>query len=327
MKQAVAHLVPYIEEEKRRTEAAGGDVKPKGKIVIATVKGDRARHRQEHRHRRASSATTTRSVNMGVMVPCQDILGESQGRGGRPDRPVGPHHAEPRGDAARRGRDAARRFLPAEEDPLLIGGATTSRVHTAVKIAPHYEGPVIYVPDASRSVGVCADLLSTSARRATSEELAQDYARVRAQHASKKAAPMVTLEQARANKTPIAWDASTPPGRKFLGRRVFRNYDLAELAESIDWGPFFPDLGTLAGRFPEILRDEVVGHEAQRVFSDGKRMLQRLIEGRWVRANRRAGPVPGQHGERRRHRDLRRRVAQRGADDLGVACACRPSGR
>ena len=168
--------------------------------------------------------------------------------------------------------------------PLLIGGATTSRVHTAVKIAPHYEGPVVYVPDASRSVGVCSELLSDDRAAKYIDELNADYERVRQLHASKKATPLVTLAQARANKTPVDWAAYEPPVPKFIGRRVFRNYDLAELAASIDWGPFF-QTWDLAGRFPEILRDEVVGAEATRVLSDGKRLLQRLIEGRWLQAS------------------------------------------
>jgi len=167
--------------------------------------------------------------------------------------------------------------------PLLIGGATTSRVHTAVKIAPHYDGPVVYVPDASRSVGVCSELLSDERAAKYIAELEADYARVRALHAAKKPAVLVTLEQARANKTPIDWAAYLPPKPKFIGRRVFRNQDLAELAACIDWGPFF-QTWDLAGRFPDILRDEVVGAEAARVFSDGKRLLQRLVEGRWLSA-------------------------------------------
>ncbi|MFM1855997.1 MAG: hypothetical protein RLZ83_1306, partial [Pseudomonadota bacterium] len=168
--------------------------------------------------------------------------------------------------------------------PLLIGGATTSRVHTAVKIAPHYEGPVVYVPDASRSVGVCSDLLSDERAAKYVAELNAEYERVRQQHASRKVTPLVSLAAARANKTPVDWAAYTPPRPAFLGRRVFRNQDLAELAACIDWGPFF-QTWDLAGPFPAILRDEVVGAEAVRVFSDGKRLLQRLIEGRWLQAH------------------------------------------
>jgi 5-methyltetrahydrofolate--homocysteine methyltransferase len=175
--------------------------------------------------------------------------------------------------------------------PLLIGGATTSRVHTAVKIAPHYEGPVVYVPDASRSVGVCADLLSDERAARFIDELKADYEKVRQLHANKKQTPLVPLAEARANKTPLDWQGYEPPRPKVLGRRVFRNYDLAELAQCIDWGPFF-QTWDLAGGFPQILKDEIVGTEAQRVFSDGKRMLQRLIEGRWLQASGVIGLYP-----------------------------------
>jgi 5-methyltetrahydrofolate--homocysteine methyltransferase len=153
-----------------------------------------------------------------------------------------------------------------------------------VKIAPHYEGPVVYVPDASRSVGVCSELLSDERATKYVAELNAEYERVRQQHASRKVTPLVSLAAARANKAPVDWAAYTPPRPAFLGRRVFRNQDLAELAACIDWGPFF-QTWDLAGPFPAILRDEVVGAEAVRVFSDGKRLLQRLIEGRWLQAH------------------------------------------
>jgi 5-methyltetrahydrofolate--homocysteine methyltransferase len=133
-------------------------------------------------------------------------------------------------------------------------------------------------------VGVCADLLSDDRAAKFIGELKADYEQVRTLHANKKATPLVTLAQARANKTPIDWAATLPPAPKFIGRRVFKNYDLNELAACIDWAPFF-QTWDLAGKFPDILRDEVVGHEAQRVFSDGKRLLQRLIEGRWLQAS------------------------------------------
>jgi 5-methyltetrahydrofolate--homocysteine methyltransferase len=163
-------------------------------------------------------------------------------------------------------------------------------VHTAVKIAPHYEGPVVYVPDASRSVSVAQGLLSEQAA-AYIAEVNADYERVRQQHANKKQVPLWPLAKARANKTPIDFSAYTPPAPKFIGRRVFKNVDLSELAKYIDWGPFF-QTWDLAGPFPEILKDEVVGEEARRVFSDGKRMLQRLIDGRWLQANAVIGLYP-----------------------------------
>jgi 5-methyltetrahydrofolate--homocysteine methyltransferase len=290
MKQAVAHLVPYIEEEKRQLEAAGSDVRSKGKIVIATVKGDV--------HDIGKNIVTVvlqcnnfEVVNMGVMVPCQDILAKAKVEGADIIGLSGlitPSLEEMQHVAAEMQRDD---WFRVKKIPLLIGGATTSRVHTAVKIAPHYDGPVVYVPDASRSVGVCADLLSDERAARFIDELKADYVRVREQHASKKATPLVSLAAARANKAALDWMAYDPPAPRFIGRRVFKNYDLAELAACIDWGPFF-QTWDLAGPFPQILKDEVVGAEAQRVFSDGKRLLQRLIEGRWLQAHGAIGLYP-----------------------------------
>ncbi|MBA4343843.1 MAG: methionine synthase, partial [Methylibium sp.] len=290
MKSAVAHLVPYIEEEKRQLEAAGGDVKPKGKIVIATVKGDV--------HDIGKNIVTVvlqcnnyEVVNMGVMVPCQDILARAKVEGADIIGLSGlitPSLEEMQHVAAEMQRDD---YFRIKKIPLLIGGATCSRVHTAVKISPHYEGPVVYVPDASRSVGVCTELLSDDRAAAYIAELKADYDKVRELHANKKQTPLVTLAQARANKLQLDWAAYQPPVPKFTGRRVFKNYDLADLAECIDWAPFF-QTWDLAGPFPAILKDEIVGAEAQRVFSDGKRMLQRLIEGRWLTANAVLGLYP-----------------------------------
>ena len=290
MKQAVAHLVPYIEEEKRQLAAAGGDVKPKGKIVIATVKGDV--------HDIGKNIVTVvlqcnnyEVVNMGVMVPCQDILAKAKVEGADIIGLSGlitPSLEEMQHVAAEMQRDE---WFRVKKIPLLIGGATTSRVHTAVKIAPHYEGPVVYVPDASRSVGVCSDLLSDERAARFIDELRTDYEQVRTLHAGKKATPLVSLAAARANRTPIDWAAYQPPVPRFTGRRVLRNLDLNELAACIDWTPFF-QTWDLAGRFPDILRDEVVGDSATRVFSDGKRLLQRLIEGRWLSANAVFGLYP-----------------------------------
>ena len=283
MKQAVAHLLPYIEEEKKTLIAGGGEAKPKGKIVIATVKGDV--------HDIGKNIVTVvlqcnnfEVVNMGVMVPCQDILAKAKVEGADIIGLSGlitPSLEEMQHVAAEMQRDD---YFRIKKIPLLIGGATCSRVHTAVKIAPHYEGPVVYVPDASRSVGVCSDLISDERAARFISDLQTDYDQVRALHASKKATPLVTLAAARANKAKVDWAAYTAPAPRFIGRRTFKNYDLSELAGCIDWAPFF-QTWDLAGKFPEILRDEVVGHEAQRVFSDGKRLLQRLIEGRWLQAS------------------------------------------
>jgi 5-methyltetrahydrofolate--homocysteine methyltransferase len=289
MKQAVAHLLPYIEAEKLAQEAAGQDVKAKGKIVIATVKGDV--------HDIGKNIVTVvlqcnnfEVVNMGVMVPCHEILAKAKeenadiiGLSGL----ITPSLEEMQYVAAEMEKDP---YFRERQMPLLIGGATCSRVHTAVKIAPHYSGPVVYVPDASRSVGVAQGLLSEQAAKFIND-LNADYAKVREQHAGKKQTPMWTLAQARANKTPIDWSKGVPPAPKFIGRRVFKNYDLAEIAQYIDWGPFF-QTWDLAGPFPAILDDAVVGEQARKVHADGLAMLQKIIDGRWVTANAVLGLYP-----------------------------------
>lgn len=282
MKSAVAHLIPYIEEEKRQDEAAGRDVRTKGKIIIATVKGDV--------HDIGKNIVTVvlqcnnfEVVNMGVMVPCHEILAKAKVEGADIVGLSGlitPSLEEMQYVAGEMQKDDHFRI---KKIPLLIGGATTSRVHTAVKIAPHYEGPVVYVPDASRSVSVAQSLLSDQAA-AYIGEINADYEKVRTQHANKKQVPLWPLAKARANKTPIDWSSYVPPAPKFIGRRVFRNFDLTELAKYIDWGPFF-QTWDLAGPFPAILKDEIVGTEAVRVYADGQRMLKRLIEGRWLSAS------------------------------------------
>ena len=282
MKQAVAHLLPYIEAEKQALIDAGGEAKAKGKIVIATVKGDV--------HDIGKNIVTVvlqcnnfEVVNMGVMVPAQDILKKAKEEGADIIGLSGlitPSLEEMQHVAAEMQRDA---HFRSRAMPLLIGGATTSRVHTAVKIAPHYSGPVVYVPDASRAVGVCSDLLSDERSAGYRTELEADYERVRALHAGKKATPLVSLAAARANKTPIDW-TQTPAKPRFIGRREFRNYDLAELARCIDWGPFF-QTWDLAGPYPAILQDEVVGEAARKVFADGQAMLKRIVDGRWLQAN------------------------------------------
>jgi 5-methyltetrahydrofolate--homocysteine methyltransferase len=288
MKQAVAHLVPYIEEEKRQLELSGSDVKAKGKIVIATVKGDV--------HDIGKNIVTVvlqcnnfEVVNMGVMVACKDILDKAKEVGADIIGLSGlitPSLEEMQYVAAEMERDD---YFRSRKTPLLIGGATCSRVHTAVKIAPHYSGPVVYVPDASRAVGVCSELLSPERQEAYIAELNTDYENVRQQHANKKATPMVNLAEARANKAKVSFDAPAVP--RFLGRRVFKNQDLAELVPFIDWAPFF-QTWDLAGPFPAILEDEVVGEEAKRVFADAQAMLKKLVEGRWLTAHGVIGLYP-----------------------------------
>ena len=289
MKQAVAHLLPYIEEEKLLQAAAGQDVKAKGKIIIATVKGDV--------HDIGKNIVTVvlqcnnfEVINLGVMVPCHEILARAKVEGvdivGLSGL-ITPSLEEMQVVAAEMQKDD---YFRVRKIPLLIGGATTSRVHTAVKISPHYEGPVVYVPDASRSVGVAQRLLGEHSAQYL-EELKADDEKVREQHANKKQTPLWPLEKARTNNTLIDWSSYQPPVPKYLGRRVFKNFDLAELAQYIDWGPFF-QTWDLAGRYPQILHDDVVGVEAQRVFADAQAMLKRLIEGRWLAASAVLGFYP-----------------------------------
>jgi 5-methyltetrahydrofolate--homocysteine methyltransferase len=291
MKQAVAHLVPYIEEEKRLQAEAGQDVKAKGKIVIATVKGDV--------HDIGKNIVTVvlqcnnyEVVNMGVMVPCHEILAKAKEEGADIIGLSGlitPSLEEMQYVAGEMQKDD---YFRSRMMPLMIGGATCSRVHTAVKIAPHYDGPVVYVPDASRSVSVAQGLLSDQAAKYIAE-LNADYANVREQHANKKQTPLVTLAQARANATPVSFDNYKPAKPKFIGRRVFKNFDLAELEKYIDWAPFF-QTWDLAGPFPAILEDAVVGVEAKKVYADGQAMLKKIIANRWLTANAVVGLYPAQ---------------------------------
>ncbi len=280
MKQAVAHLIPFIEEEKSRL--SGDAAKPKGKIVIATVKGDV--------HDIGKNIVTVvlqcnnyEVVNMGVMVPCQKIL--DMARAEKVDliglsgliTPSLEEMANVAHEMQRQGFTL----------PLLIGGATTSRTHTAVKIAPGYtNGPTVWVPDASRSVSVCSNLLADdeTARRRYLDELRGEYDKVREQHAGKKGPELITLEAARANRFKTDWKTYNAVKPAFLGLKHLKNYDLAEIADHIDWSPFF-QTWDLAGSYPKILDDAVVGVEARKVLADGRAMLKKIIEGKWLRAN------------------------------------------
>ena len=283
MKQAVAHLIPYIEEEKRLHVAAGGEAKAKGKIVMATVKGDV--------HDIGKNIVTVvlqcnnfEVVNMGVMVPCAEILKVAKeekadivGLSGL----ITPSLEEMTYVAQEMQRDP---YFRDQQLPLMIGGATTSRVHTAVKIAPHYDGPVVYVPDASRSVSVASSLLSDESASKFIQDLRDDYERIRLQHANRKLAPTISLEAARQNREKIDWSSYTPEKPKFIGRRVFKNFALSEIAKFIDWTPFF-QAWDLAGKFPAILEDEVVGVEAKKVFADAQALLEKIVKGQWLQAD------------------------------------------
>ena len=293
MKAAVAHLVPYIEEEQK----ASGTTQAKGKIIIATVKGD-VHDIGKNIVSVVLQCNNFEVVNLGVMVPATQILQAAKdhnadiiGLSGL----ITPSLEEMAQVAREMERDS---WCRCKQIPLLIGGATTSRIHTAVKIAPHYSGPVIWVPDASRSVPVAQSLTSDETQRgAYLGEVIRDYEKLRERHAAKTAAPLLKLAEARANQAPIDFKVLPPPKPKTLGRRVLKSYDLNELVNTIDWTPFF-QTWDLAGPFPAILDDAVVGEEARRVYADGKAMLAKLVTQRRLTANgvfgcfpaRRTGP-------------------------------------
>ena len=298
MKTAVAHLIPFIEAEKAADEARTGVVsKPKGKIVIATVKGD-VHDIGKNIVSVVLQCNNFEVVNMGVMVPAAEILAMAKrenadiiGLSGL----ITPSLEEMTYIAKEMQRDP---HFSNAQTPLLIGGATTSRAHTAVKIAPHYDGPIVYVPDASRSVTVMQNLLTPETRGAYLAEIQADYEKARLQHANKKGVPMLSISDARANKLKLDFGElngftiqdsklngfELPKKPKFIGRRVFKNIDLNLIAQYIDWSPFF-QTWDLAGFYPAILSDKIVGEAATKVFVEAQAMLKKIIDGRWLTAN------------------------------------------
>src|SRR5271165_1933737 len=276
MKQAVAHLIPFIEAEKAKSGDAG---RPKGTIVMATVKGD-VHDIGKNIVGVVLQCNNFEVIDLGVMVPAQKILDTARDKAAdivglsgliTPSLEEMAHVAH---EMQRLGM----------QQPLLIGGATTSRVHTAVKIAPNYAGVTVYVPDASRAVGVASNLLSTANKDTYVAEVAADYERIRAQHAAKKGQALISIAAARANAFRADWSGYQPPKPVFPGRREIKHVDLRELAQYIDWAPFF-QTWELSGPFPAILDDPIVGEAARSVYADGRAMLERIVEGRWLTAN------------------------------------------
>jgi 5-methyltetrahydrofolate--homocysteine methyltransferase len=278
MKQAVAYLQPYLEAEKRAT---GLDQMPAaGKVVMATVKGD-VHDIGKNIVGVVLQCNNYEVIDLGVMVPAQKILETAReekadiiGLSGL----ITPSLDEMCHVAAEMEREGF-------DMPLLIGGATTSRVHTAVKISPNYQrGQAIYVTDASRAVGVVSNLLSETERRPYIETVRADYARTREAHLKGEARKArISLETARANAFAIDWKKARIRRPEFFGTRSFAAYDLAELVRYIDWTPFF-QTWELNGRYPRILDDNVVGTEARRLFADAQSLLARLVAERWVEA-------------------------------------------
>ncbi|KUI37843.1 methionine synthase [Mycobacterium sp. IS-1590] len=279
MKKAVAYLLPFIEAEK---EEAGttGTKDTNGTIVMATVKGD-VHDIGKNIVGVVLQCNNFEVIDLGVMVPAQKILDAAKehnadiiGLSGL----ITPSLDEMSNFAVEMEREGL-------QIPLLIGGATTSRAHTAVKISPRRSGPVVWVKDASRSVPVAAALLDDKQRPALLEATEKDYASLRERHAQKNERPMLTLEMARANRTPIDWDGYTPPApAQGLGVREFLDYDLAELREYIDWQPFF-NAWEMKGRFPDILNNPATGEAARKLYDDAQEMLDTLIKEKWLTAN------------------------------------------
>lgn len=285
MKAAVAHLEPFIEAEKR---LLGLDTDaPKGTIIMATVKGD-VHDIGKNIVSVVLRCNNYKVIDLGVMVSSNTILEAAKthqadliGLSGL----ITPSLEEMRHVASEMQRLGYTL-------PLLIGGATTSKVHTAVKIAPHYNQPVVHVLDASRAVGVCTQLLSPVMKPQFVANLVQEQAELRTAHESRQA-KLVTLVRARSNKFPINWVAYTPPKPAFLGVKTYKNYDLAEIARYIDWTPFFQSW-ELAGRYPTILDDAVVGEAARALFADAQLMLASIIQEKWLTANAVIGLFPAQ---------------------------------
>ncbi|SEJ48937.1 methionine synthase [Frateuria terrea] len=276
MKKAVAHLLPYIEAEKARTGDTG---KSNGKIVMATVKGD------VHDIGKNIVGVVLRCnnfdvVDLGVMVPAQKILdtaiteqADMIGLSGL----ITPS-LEEMGHVA---REMQRRGFTV---PLLIGGATTSRAHTALKIEPHYKSPCVWVKDASRAVGVAQSLVSKELIDGFMAKIRAEYAEVRERHRHRgPGKQLVPLEKARAQRFGCDWANYAPPQPARPGITVFDDYGLAELREYIDWTPFF-QAWELAGHYPAILTDEVVGPQATELFGDAQKMLDRIVAERWLTA-------------------------------------------
>ncbi|MDP1526848.1 MAG: methionine synthase [Rhodocyclaceae bacterium] len=278
MKQAVAHLVPYIEEEKLRTGAAA-----KGKIVLATVKGD-VHDIGKNIVGVVLACNGYEIVDLGVMVAADKILAAAK-----------EHKADVVGlsglitpSLEEMSHVAAEMKRQGFTVPLLIGGATTSRAHTAIKIAPNYDGTVVYVPDASRAVGVVTKLLSIDQAAGYQVEIAADYAKLREQHASKQGVKLLTLAAAQTNQAKLDYKPF-PPRRP--GLRPLCKIDLATLANYIDWAPFF-QTWDLPGRYPQLLDDAKVGEQARSVFADAQAMLQQIIDEQWLVANAVFGLFP-----------------------------------
>jgi 5-methyltetrahydrofolate--homocysteine methyltransferase len=281
MKKAVAWLLPYMDKEK------GGNVQTSGRILMATVKGD-VHDIGKNIVGVVLQCNGYEVIDLGVMVPADTILKTAReknvdiiGLSGL----ITPSLDE----MVHIGKEMERQGF---ELPLMIGGATTSQIHTSVKIDPQYHGAVVYVADASRAVGAASNLLNPETRREHIAAIKEKYRQLREQRASQQQTrKLITLAEARANRFRTDWESYQPITPEFTGKCVFADYPLAEIATRVDWGPFFK-VWELSGKFPQILDDEVVGREARHLFDDATTMLQQIIQEKWLTARAVIGIYP-----------------------------------
>ena len=281
MKKAVAYLMPYLEAEK------GGGIQTNGKILMATVKGD-VHDIGKNIVGVVLQCNNYEVIDLGVMVPAETILTEAK-----------KHHVDIIGLSGLITPSLDEMVHMASEMerlelniPLLIGGATTSRIHTAVKIDPKYSNAVVYVADASRAVGVAGELLSDERKAVYIQNIKDDYELMREQRIKRTVnRKTFTLQRARENAFKADWENYTPPKPAFLGIKVFEDYSLEELTHYIDWTPFF-HAWELAGKYPKILQDEIIGEEATSLFNDAQRMLKQIVDEKWLQARAVIGFFP-----------------------------------
>jgi len=275
MKQSVAYLLPFIEEEKEDGEGPTSN----GKILMATVKGD-VHDIGKNIVGVVLQCNNYEVIDMGVMVSCDDILARAR-----------EEEVDIIGLSGLITPSLEEMCIVASEMerlemnlPLMIGGATTSKVHTAVKIAPNYSGPLVYVLDASRAVGVAGKLLSDARKKDFSADVAKEYLDMRIKYENRdKSDNQISVAEARANHFKIDWNGYAPEKPSFTGLKTFEDYDLGDLVETIDWTPFFRTW-ELAGTYPKILTDDVVGKSASDLFKDAEEMLQKIVDQKWLKA-------------------------------------------
>jgi len=278
MKKAVAYLIPFIEQEKLDNPEYATAKDTNGTVVMATVKGD-VHDIGKNIVGVVLQCNNYEVIDLGVMVPAQKIL-DTAAEVGADIIGLSGLITPSLDEMVNFASEMQRLGL---EIPLLIGGATTSRAHTAVKVDPKYDGPVVWVKDASRSVPVAAKLLSERDRPVLMAEVKADFDALRERHSQKSERPQLTYARAQANATPIDWEGYEPPQPRTPGVHVLDDYDLAELRDYIDWQPFF-NAWEMKGKFPDILHNPTTGEAASKLYEDAQRMLDRIIEEKWLTA-------------------------------------------